>query len=251
MRLYPAIDIRGGRAVRLLRGDYARETRYDADPVDAATRWVEAGAQALHVVDLDGARAGEPASISIVARIVAAAGVPVQVGGGIRDERAVEAVLAAGAERALLGTRAQSDPSFVGDLVARHGRGRIAAAVDGRYGKVTVEGWERSTRTTVPSLVAELCAVGVGRVVYTPVEVDGTLEGPALEGLEQVAAACAAGDAELVYSGGIGSLGDLRSLAALDLPAIAGVVVGRALYEQRFAVGEAVEVLGRGEARWG
>jgi phosphoribosylformimino-5-aminoimidazole carboxamide ribotide isomerase len=249
MRLYPAIDIRGGHAVRLLRGDYARQTTYDADPLDAALRWTEAGAEALHVVDLDGARAGTPVNLEAVGRIVADAGVPVQVGGGIRDDGAVEAVLGTGAERAVLGTRAQREPEFVGALVERHGSERIVASVDGRGGNVAIEGWERETGTPVPALVTELATLGVARFVYTPVEVDGTLAGPGLEGLEAVAGACAAGGAELIYSGGVGSLQDLRSLASLELGAIGGVIVGRALYEQRFSVAEAIAVLREGAPR--
>jgi phosphoribosylformimino-5-aminoimidazole carboxamide ribotide isomerase len=243
MRLYPAIDIRGGHAVRLLRGDYAHQTTYDANPLDAALRWVEAGAEALHVVDLDGARAGSPVNLEIVGRIVAESGISVQVGGGIRDEGAVEAVLATGAERAVLGTRAQGDPAFVGELVGGHGSERIIASVDGRRGNVAVEGWERATGTRVPELISELAGLGASRFVYTPVEVDGTLAGPGLEDIEGVAEACAAAGAELIYSGGVGSLQDLRSLVALELGAIGGVIVGRALYERRFSVAEAIATL--------
>ncbi len=245
MRLYPAIDIRGGRAVRLLRGDYRQETGYDDDPLDAARRWVESGAVALHVVDLDGARSGAPANLPIVARIVAALEAAVQFGGGLRDEAAVEAALASGVERVVLGTRAQRDPAFIGALVEAHGADRVVVAVDGHGGKVAVEGWERATGTPVSALVGELAALGVTRFVYTPIEVDGTLSGPGVEGLASVAAACADGAAELIYSGGVGSLEDLRTLAELKLPALAGVIVGRALYERRFTVAEAITTLER------
>lgn len=249
MRLYPAIDIRGGHAVRLLRGDYEQQTTYDADPLDAALRWVGAGAEALHVVDLDGARAGTPVNLDAVGRIVAEAGVPVQVGGGIRDEGAVDAVLGTGAERAVLGTRAQREPAFVGALVQRYGSDRIVASVDGRGGNVAIEGWERETGTPVPELVTELAGLGVVSFVYTPVEVDGTLAGPGLEGLGEVAGACAGGGAELIYSGGVGSLQDLRSLTSLKLGAIVGAIVGRALYERRFSVAEAMAALREGAPR--
>jgi phosphoribosylformimino-5-aminoimidazole carboxamide ribotide isomerase len=248
LTLYPAIDIRGGSAVRLLQGDYDRETAYDADPLDAALRWVDGGAEILHVVDLDGARGGAPANLDAIARIAGGAGVPIQVGGGIRDSEAVEAVLLAGAQRAVLGTRAQRDPDFVGELVATHGADRIVAAVDARGGNVAVEGWEQATETTVPDLVERLAALGVSRFVYTPVEVDGTLEGPGLDGLDAVAAACESGGAELIYSGGVGTLQDLSKLAGLGLASIGGVIVGRALYDGRFGVGEAIAALG-GEGR--
>ena len=239
MILYPAIDIRGGHAVRLLRGDYAAETVYDADPVDAARRWADQGARFLHVVDLDGARQGEPANLEHVRRIATAVDVPVQVGGGLRDGAAVERVLAAGARRAVLGTVAQAKPGLTGELVAEHGDA-IVASVDARGGEVAISGWTEPTGTGVSKLVDELRARGVRRFVYTPVEVDGTLEGPALEDLRSVAAGL---EGELIYSGGVGSLDDLRTLAALDAPNLGGVIVGRALYEGRFTVGEGQSAL--------
>jgi len=247
IRLYPAIDVRGGSAVRLTQGDYDRETAYDADPVDAALRWVEAGAEILHVVDLDGARAGEPVNLGAIARIVNAVDVPVQVGGGLRDADAVERALQAGAGRAVLGTRAQRDPSFVGALVERHGADRIVASTDARAGKVAVEGWEEATETPVAELIGELAALGARHFVYTPVEVDGTLMGPGLDGLAAIAAACDAEGAELIYSGGVGSLQHLQQLSALGLAALGGVIVGRALYEGRFSVAEAIAMLGEDE----
>lgn len=237
MLLYPAIDIRDGRAVRLVQGDYDRETAFDADPLDAARRWVEQGAQALHVVDLDGAREGAPVNIEHVARICDAVDVPVQVGGGLREAGDVQSVLAAGAERAILGSAAVSDPALVEALVIDHGD-RIVVSADARAGAVAVEGWERPTETTSAALITQLATRGVRRFVFTPVEVDGTLEGPGVEGLRAAAAAAAEAGAELIYSGGIGTVEHLRELAALELPALAGVIVGRALYEGRFTVAE-------------
>jgi phosphoribosylformimino-5-aminoimidazole carboxamide ribotide isomerase len=243
-RLWPAIDIREGRAVRLLKGDYDRETRYDADPVDAARRWVDGGAEALHVVDLDGARAGAPANLEIVGRI-AALGVPVQMGGGLRDRDGVEGAFAAGAQRAVLGTAAQRDPDLLGLLAELYGD-RIVASVDARGANVAVEGWERETSTPVTEAIERLGSRGVSTFVYTPVEVDGTLEGPGLEHLEAILAACARTGAGLVYSGGVGSLDDLVALRELRAGSLVGVIVGRALYEQRFGVAEAIAAL-RGE----
>ncbi len=241
--LYPAIDIRGGSAVRLTQGDYDRETAYDADPLDAARRWAEGGAEILHVVDLDGARAGSPQNLGAIERIVAGVGVPVQVGGGIRDEGAVEAVLETGAARVVLGTRAQREPAFVGRIVERHGSERIVASVDGRGGKVAIEGWKQETETPVTDLIRVLAELGARRFVYTPVEVDGTLSGPGLEGLEPISAACRESSSELVYSGGVGVLEDLARLAAIADSAIGGVIVGRALYEGRFGVADAIATL--------
>lgn len=237
MILYPAIDIRGGRAVRLVQGDYERETAFDADPLDAAKRWLEQGARALHVVDLDGARSGVPSNLEHVRRIAAEVGAPVQAGGGLRSAEAVAAVLDAGAERAVLGTAALEDPALVEALVVDHGA-RIVVSADARSGKLAVEGWERQSTAGVEGLIADLAGRGVGLFVFTPVEVDGTLEGPGLEGLQAAAGAAAAAGAELIYSGGIGTLDHLRRLGALDLPALTGVIVGRALYEGRFTVAE-------------
>lgn len=242
MILYPAIDIRGGRAVRLVQGDYNRETAFDADPLDAAERWVEGGAEALHVVDLDGARAGEPVNLGHIRRIAEMAGVPVQAGGGLRTADAVADVLAAGATRVVLGTAALEDPALVEALCQEYAR-QIVVAADARAGKVAVEGWERESRTGVAALIADLARRGATRFVYTPVEVDGTLEGPAMEGLESAATAALDAGAELVYSGGVGSLEHLSALADLRAPALSGVIVGRALYEGRFTVAEAIEAL--------
>lgn len=237
MILYPAIDIRDGHAVRLTRGDYGRETVYDDDPLDAARRWLEQGARALHVVDLDGARSGEPKNLDHVRRIAAEASVPVQFGGGLRDAAAVAAALDAGAARVVLGTAALAEPQLVAALAADHGE-RIVVGVDARSGRVAVEGWEKETGATPAQTLADLAARGVRTFVYTPVEVDGTLEGPAVEALEEVAGAAAAADAALIYSGGVGSVDDLRRLRKLGIDALEGVIVGRALYEGRFTVTE-------------
>jgi phosphoribosylformimino-5-aminoimidazole carboxamide ribotide isomerase len=240
--LYPAIDIRGGRAVRLVQGDYDRETAFDADPLDAARRWVEQGAQALHVVDLDGAREGAPVNIEHVERICEAVDVPVQVGGGLREPGDVDAILGAGAARAILGSAAVSDPALIEALVEDHGE-RIVVSADARGGAVTIEGWERATGTTSADLITALAARGVRLFVFTPVEVDGTLEGPGMVGLQAAAGAAANAGAELIYSGGIGTIEHLRALAELALPAVSGVIVGRALYEERFTVAEGQSAL--------
>jgi phosphoribosylformimino-5-aminoimidazole carboxamide ribotide isomerase len=235
--LYPAIDIRGGHAVRLKRGDYAHETVYDADPADAARRWVEQGARALHVVDLDGARSGRPENLDHVRRIAAEAAVPVQLGGGLRDADGVAAALAAGAERVVLGTAALAQPELVAALAAEQGA-RIVVGVDARSGQVAIEGWARGTSATPRDVIADLGRRGVRSFIYTPVEVDGTLEGPGIEGLRTAASAAADAGAELVYSGGVGSLDDLAEIVALGLESLSGVIVGRALYEGRFTVAQ-------------
>jgi phosphoribosylformimino-5-aminoimidazole carboxamide ribotide isomerase len=243
--LYPAIDIRGGHAVRLVQGDYERETVFDDDPVDAALRWVEQGARALHVVDLDGAREGMPVNLDHVRRICAVAEIPVQVGGGLRSAEHVDEALEAGADRAILGTAAIAEPALIEALAGRHGE-RIVVSADARAGRVAVEGWELEAAISSPELIEALAGRGVRSFVYTPVEVDGTLEGPGIDGVQAVCEAAGRSGSELVYSGGIGDLDHLRTLASLDLRALAGVIVGRALYEGRFTVSAGQEALDQG-----
>ncbi len=238
MILYPAIDIRDGRAVRLVQGDYERETRFDADPVEAARRWVEQGGLALHVVDLDGARSGRPRNLKIVEEIVDAVDVPVQFGGGLRSAADVEEALGVGVERVVLGTAAVNNADLVESLVAEHGGSRIVVAADSRSGRVAVEGWEREGDVTTPELIGELASRGVGAFVFTPVDVDGTLAGPSVQELRSAASAAGSAGTTLVYSGGVGALDDLRTLASLRLDSLEGVIVGRALYERRFDAGE-------------
>jgi phosphoribosylformimino-5-aminoimidazole carboxamide ribotide isomerase len=235
--LYPAIDIRGGNAVRLTQGDYDREKVFDDDPLEAARRWVAAGAKALHVVDLDGAREGRPVNAHHVERIARNVNVPVQVGGGLRDSVAVERVLAAGAERVVLGTAALENPDLVGALVEAHGE-RVLVSIDTRAGRVAHSGWVEAGEASAEDVAAAMSWRGVRGFVYTPIEVDGTLSGPGLEGLREVAAAIGDAGATMIYSGGIGALEHLRSLAALRLDALGGVIVGMALYEGRFSVSE-------------
>jgi phosphoribosylformimino-5-aminoimidazole carboxamide ribotide isomerase len=238
--LFPAIDIRGGRAVRLIQGDYEQETAYDDDPVVAARRWVDGGARWLHIVDLDGARAGEPVNLEHIRRIVATVDVPVQLGGGLRDSKKVEEAISSGAERVVLGTAAVRDPEMAEAIAAAHG-GRVVASVDSRSGKVAAEGWTEGTDRDPTAVIAELSRRGLSRFVYTPVDVDGLMEGPDLDSLREVAEAT---DGAVIYSGGIGSLDDLRAVADLGLDNLEGVIVGRALYEQRFTVAEARAALG-------
>jgi phosphoribosylformimino-5-aminoimidazole carboxamide ribotide isomerase len=237
--LYPAIDIRDGKAVRLIQGDYEQETAYDDDPVVAARRWADGGARWLHVVDLDGARAGEPVNLEHVRRIVAAVSIPVQVGGGLRDSKKVEEAFSSGAERAVLGTAAVRDPEMAAAIAAAHGD-RVVVSVDARSGKVAAEGWTEASDLGTLEVIAALSDRGISRFVYTPVEVDGLMEGPGLDSLQEAAKATGG---ELIYSGGVGSLDDLRALSDLGVDNLGGVIVGRALYENRFTVAEAQAIL--------
>jgi phosphoribosylformimino-5-aminoimidazole carboxamide ribotide isomerase len=237
--LYPAIDIRGGQAVRLLQGDYERETAYDADPVDAATRWAGEGAEFLHVVDLDGAKAGAPQNLEAVARIAAAVSCPIQVGGGLRAAASVAAVLEAGAARVVIGTAALRDPEFLDSMLEKHGDG-VVVSVDAREGRVALQGWTEAGEEGVVEAVAALSARGVSRFLCTAIEVDGTMAGPALDELRRIAAAT---EAQVIASGGVGDLADLEALAKSGAANIEGAIVGRALYEHRFTVADAITAL--------
>jgi phosphoribosylformimino-5-aminoimidazole carboxamide ribotide isomerase len=239
--LYPAIDIRGGQAVRLLQGDYERETAYDADPVDAATRWAGEGAEFLHVVDLDGAKAGAPQNLAAVRRIAAAVGCPIQVGGGLRDAAAVDAVLEAGAARVVIGTAALRDPGFLEAALAAHGD-RVVVSVDARGGSVSLAGWTEDSGRDVAETVAELSERGVPRFLCTEIDVDGTMEGPALRELARIATATSA---QVIASGGVGALTDLQALALAGTlaPNLEGAIVGRALYEREFTVAAGIAAL--------
>jgi phosphoribosylformimino-5-aminoimidazole carboxamide ribotide isomerase len=240
--LYPAIDIRGGQAVRLLQGDYGQETTYDNDPVDAARRWAADGAEFLHVVDLDGAKAGEPRNLAAVRRIAAAVDCPIQVGGGLREMESVAAVLAAGAERVVIGTAALRDPQLLEAALGAHGE-RVVVSVDTRGGKVSLSGWTETSDVDAPAAVVDLTGRGVRRFLCTAIEVDGTMEGPAIRQLNEIAAATTA---QLIASGGVGEISHLEQLARETAPNIEGAIVGRALYERRFTVAEGVAALARG-----
>jgi phosphoribosylformimino-5-aminoimidazole carboxamide ribotide isomerase len=241
MILLPAIDIIDGKAVRLLQGDFAQQTDYDSDPLDAAKRWVDSGARALHVVDLDGARTGIPANVAHVERIAGTLGVPVQVGGGLRSLDSVRAVAAAGAAHVILGTAAFRDPDFLDAAVAGYAE-QVVVSVDARDGRVAAAGWTEQTDLTVEQALVELQRRGVRRFVYSNIDRDGMLSGPDLDGARAFAAGV---DQSFVYSGGVGELGDLQALAELREPRLSGVIVGKAIYEQRFDVGAAQALLDR------
>jgi phosphoribosylformimino-5-aminoimidazole carboxamide ribotide isomerase len=242
--LYPAIDILGGNAVRLVRGDFDAKKVYDEDPLSAAKVWVDAGAHFLHVVDLDGAKSGEPANLDQLRRI-ASLGVPVQYGGGLRTIDAFEQALEAGAERAILGTAALTDPKLLERALERHGAERVVVSVDVRGGEVAIDGWTKTADVGAREMFASLIEQGVRELAYTNVDRDGTLGGLNFEELICVAKAAERG--RLIYSGGIGELADLERLAALRAEArlenLTGVIVGKALYEGRFTIAQAQEAL--------
>jgi phosphoribosylformimino-5-aminoimidazole carboxamide ribotide isomerase len=232
--LYPAIDIADGKAVRLVQGDFTAKTIYEDDPLAAARSWVQAGARFLHVVDLDGARTGTPQNLHHVERITTQLDVPVQVGGGLRSLPAVRDALRAGAERVVLGTAAYTDVDFLDDVLAGFAE-RTVVSVDTRGGRVSTSGWTQTTQMLAPDVIRRLQDRGVRSFVFTDVDHDGMLDGPDLDAVRRVAAVVRG---RFIYSGGIGSVEHLRALVGLRQVNLAGVIVGKALYEQRFTVAE-------------
>ena len=240
MIVYPAIDIKGGAAVRLVQGDMTRETRYDEHPENAARRWVSEGAVWLHVVDLDGAVAGEPRNLDAIGRILKTVSVPVQVGGGIRTVETASRLFDMGVARVVLGTAALAEPEVVREASARH-PGRIVLGLDARAGKVAVRGWVETSGESAIDVARRFEDLPLAGIVYTDIEVDGTLRGPNLAATEALARATRL---PVIASGGIGSLEHIRSVAALEPAGVAGVIVGRSLYTGDVKLGAAIAVAG-------
>jgi phosphoribosylformimino-5-aminoimidazole carboxamide ribotide isomerase len=238
MNLYPAIDILGGHAVRLTRGDFEAKQVYDQDPLSAARAFAEEGARYLHVVDLDGAKAGTPVNVVRMGMIADELGLPVQFGGGLRSADAVDAALAAGASRVIIGTAVFTAPEVLVGALDRHGPERIVVSVDARGGRVATHGWLSLTDVPVTQVIERLRAEGVRRFVYTNIDHDGMLDGPDRENAAAVVEA--AGPGNLILSGGVGALEHLTALTGMSLD---GVIVGKALYERRFTVSEALTAL--------
>lgn len=238
MILYPAIDILGGRAVRLTKGDFDAGKVYEEDPLAAASTWVEQGADHLHVVDLDGAKDGYPQNLDHVRRITQL-GIPVQFGGGLRLLKAIEDVFAAGVARVILGTSAFTDPELLGQALGEF-PGKVLVSVDVRGGRIATAGWTETVDGGVEEVIARLAHRGASHLVYTNVDRDGMLQGPDLAEVRRVAQTV---QGSMVYSGGIGRLADLEALVGLNEPALEGVIVGKALYERRFTVAQALRAL--------
>ena len=239
MHLFPAIDLRDGRCVRLHQGDYGQETVYGDDPLAQAVAFAEAGAGWIHVVDLDAARTGVPEHRAVVAAIAEAVDVPVQTGGGVRDRAAAEALFEAGVERVVIGTAALTDPDFVRELAQQH---RVAVGLDAKAGEVATDGWLVGSGRSVLDVARSFADAGVDAFVVTDISRDGTLEGPDLAGLRDVVEAT---PVDVIASGGVGSLADLRALVAVEAEGrrLAGAITGKAIYEGRFTVEEGVAAL--------
>lgn len=234
--VFPAVDIAGGRCVRLLQGRFGTETVYSDDPVKVAIGFCRAGARWLHIVDLDGAKTGRPVNRELVIEVIKAASCPVQAGGGMRSLDDVEEVLAAGANRAVLGTVALEDPVAMAKACKRYGE-RIAVSLDARGDELASHGWTVGSGVPVLDAVKAFEDAGVSWFIYTDVERDGTMSGPNVEGLMRLAGATSL---PVIASGGISSLSDLQTVARLKTQGIAGAIVGRAFYENKFDVKEAM-----------
>jgi phosphoribosylformimino-5-aminoimidazole carboxamide ribotide isomerase len=239
MILLPAVDIRDGKAVRLRQGRFDDETVYAEDPLEAARSFVEAGANFLHVVDLDGAREGEPVNLRHVERIASELDVAVELGGGLRSIASIRRALGAGALRVVLGTAALTDPDLLDEALSAF-TSRILVGIDVRGGLVSVSGWTQETQMRGDEAIKRLQGQGATRFIYTNVDRDGMLEGPDLDEVRHISETVRG---RFLYSGGIGSIDDLRALRSARLVNLAGVISGKALYEGRFGVREGQEAL--------
>jgi len=234
MQILPAIDLRGGKCVRLRQGDYAQETVFGHDPAAMAGRWVSAGATYLHLVDLDGAREGRPVNGDSVRRIVESSGVPCQLGGGVRTQEHIIQVLDWGVTRVVIGTRALQDAGWL-ERMCRQYPGKIVLGIDAKQGQVATEGWLKVSHVTALELARQCAAWPLAAIVYTDISRDGMLEGPNLDALASLAAAVRL---PIIASGGVATLEDITRLARLNL---AGCIIGRALYEGKINLAEAIQ----------
>lgn len=239
MIVYPAIDIRGGQAVRLVEGDYDRETVYDADPVDAARRWAEAGAEWIHIVDLDGARDGIRANASAIARIRKAVPQKLELGGGLRSVDDIKSVADLGIDRMVIGSAAITNPDLVTEAVQAFGD-RIAVGLDARDGKLAAQGWIDQTDVDAVEAARRFAKVGVQHVVFTDIRRDGRMQGPNFQALQQMVSEA---PMNVIASGGISSLDDIRNVRELGT---AGVIIGAALYKKAFRLVDALSIANEG-----
>ena len=240
MLIFPAIDIRGGKCVRLLKGDFAQETVFSDDPVAMARKWQQQGAQFLHLVDLDGALAGKSQNLATVRAILAVVTIPVELGGGIRTMANIDEVLALGVRRVILGSVAVHDPDLVKAACAKYGN-RVVVGIDAKDGIVAVDGWGVSGNVQVGSLAKAMAEAGVRTIIYTDIARDGTLEGVNVEATARLARESGI---RIVASGGVKSVEDIRALKAYEKNGIEGVIVGKSIYMGTLDLQEAIEIAG-------
>lgn len=236
MRIYPAIDIKDGNCVRLLQGRFSDVTVYGDNPADMAKKWESLGGEFIHVVDLDGALKGHGVNANAIKKICESVNIPVQTGGGIRSMEDIEAKLAMGINRVIIGTKAVSDSEFVKNAVEKYGD-KIVIGIDAKDGMVAVEGWEKTSDFTAVEFAKKMVEIGVKTIVYTDIATDGTLQGPNVAAMAEMAAAV---DADIIASGGVGSLEHIKSLKDTG---VEGVIVGRALYTGNVDLSQAIEAV--------
>ena len=237
MEIWPAIDLRDGKCVRLVQGDFDRQTIYADDPVEVARHWVELGARRLHLVDLDGARDGRTANQDVARSIVEAVKIPCQLGGGIRDEETITRLLAAGLSRLVIGTRAVKDPDWLGD-VCRRFPGQLVVGIDARDGRVATDGWYQVSDLDAVAMAVQLAGEPLAALVYTDIARDGMLQGPNLEAMKRMQQEVSM---PVIASGGVTTLDDVQSLADVGM---AGCIIGKALYENRLSLPDILETAG-------
>jgi phosphoribosylformimino-5-aminoimidazole carboxamide ribotide isomerase len=242
MQLIPAIDLRGGKCVRLFKGEREKETVYSTNPVEVALKWQSEGAAHLHLVDLDGAFEGRPVNSAVISAIASVLHIPLQLGGGIRDAENVGRALELGVSKVILGTAAVEKPKMVKELVDCY-QDRIIVGIDARDGIVAVKGWVEDSQRKAVDFALEMQDLGVREIIYTDISRDGTLEGPNYHAMEEMAKALGI---QLIASGGVSSLEDLRLLKGLEHLGITGVIVGQALYSGKFTLKEALMVFEEG-----
>lgn len=242
MNVIPAIDLLEGRCVRLYQGDYERSQIFNDNPVEVAKQWVDQGASRLHVVDLDGAKVGQPVNTKAIEAIVQAVAVPVQVGGGLRDRMGVTQLLDTGVQQVILGTAAVEDHPLVKQLCEEF-PGQIIVGIDARQGWVATKGWLETTEVTATELAQQMAQLGAAAIIYTDIHRDGTLTGPNLDALRELAGRISI---PIIASGGVSSITDLLSLLALEPLGVTGVIVGRALYTGAVSLKEAIQAIGSG-----
>ena len=244
MEILPAIDLLDGRCVRLYQGDYQQSQIYHENPVEVARQWAEQGATRLHVVDLDGAKVGKPVNLAAIEAIVRAISIPVQVGGGLRDRASAAQLLKLGVERVILGTVAVEQPELIASLCQEFPQ-QIVVGIDARNGKVATRGWLETSTVEATDLAQQMEKLGAAAIIYTDIHRDGTLVGPNLDALREIAAPL---DIPVIASGGVSALRDLLSLLSLESLGVTGVIVGKALYTGDVNLEEAIRAVGQG--RW-
>jgi len=243
MILFPAIDIRGGKCVRLIQGDYARETVYNETPSEVSKEWERQGAAYIHVVDLDGAKTGDSLNREAIGQITKAVKIPVQVGGGVRTMDTIDSLIGNGVSRVIIGTAAIQDPRFVEEAVAKYAE-KIAVSIDARNGFVAIDGWTATTNVKAVKLLRWLEGIGVKTVVYTDIMKDGMLQGP---NFDELYVMNKASDMDIIASGGVATVEDITKLKKMDLY---GAIIGKALYEGNLSLKTALEAGGNEETNY-